>query len=238
VKKILMFFWALPLFAFGQSASFSDVSILSFGVAPLAITKAVPGPLSTYLSTYPNFIEFSRSNQSVKGSIGALGSFEMNMSANMDYASGTHRFYDNTKDAYWTALNINGYYLQYAPATTSSGDVWDIGGNQYGFHFSKDAAEFNGDIVPLRTGGSALGSPTKRMRQLYVDGVNTTVIGSVVINKAAGRINLAAGQTSITVTDSFATASAHIFANLANVDTTAKHAQVTPSDGYFTVSVN
>lgn len=94
------------------------------------------------------------------------------------------------------------------------------------------------NLIAIANGGSALGAPTNSFKQLYLDYTNTATVGAVTINKTAGRVNIAAGQTSIVVTNSFCTAAAHVFPNVANVDTTAKSAQITPGAGSFTVTLN
>lgn len=180
--------------------TFSDVAIYSHtATPPLYMLHSVPGPMARSLSSYSNYWEFERSGSAVKGSVGALGSFEMNLSTNMDYATGTHRFYDNTKDAYWLALGTHGFFLQYAPKTTAAGNVWDAGGNQYGFKITVDAAEFNGDVTPIASGAASLGSPAKRYRELYVQREIAGVIGTVTINAASGRAFIPVGQTSVVV---------------------------------------
>lgn len=219
----------------GTAALYSD----SATVPPLSVIRSVPGPLAKNLSTYPSFYEFSRSGSSEKGSIGALGSFEMNMSYNMDYTTGYHRFYDSTKAAYWLALNQSGFYLQYAPANTTGNDVWDASGNQYGFFFSVNAAQFNGNILPMRYATSNLGGPNNYgFVRLYIDSGTAPSAGNVTINKAAGRVFIGAGQQTLVLTDSYCTPNAHVFSNVSTADATASHAQVTPGAGACTVTLN
>jgi len=78
----------------------------------------------------PSVIEFPKTGFTMVGTVGALGSYEMNMSTNMDYTTspGTHRFYDNTKDATWLAIGDSFWQMQYAPASVAAGDVWNIAG--------------------------------------------------------------------------------------------------------------
>jgi len=145
-----------------KMTTFSDVAIYSHtATPPLYMLHSVPGPMVRSLSSYPNYWEFEKSGSAVKGSVGALGSFEMNLATNMDYADNTHRLYDKTQDAYWLALGTHGIFLQYAPATDTTGNVWDAGGNQYGFKITVDSAEFNGDVTPIVSGAAAIGSSAK-----------------------------------------------------------------------------
>jgi len=70
----------------------------------------------------PSVIEFPKTGFTMVGTVGALGSYEMNMSTNMDYTTspGTHRFYDNTKDATWLAIGDSFWQMQYAPASVAA----------------------------------------------------------------------------------------------------------------------
>lgn len=81
----------------------------------------------------PTFIEFLKSNgaggfRACRGTVGFLGSDEMNLSVNMDYTDGYHRYYDVTKNAIWSFLGNNatgnmGY--QWVPANNpNTSDIW------------------------------------------------------------------------------------------------------------------
>lgn len=99
-----------------------------------------------FLNNRPSFIEFKRTgNPGTVGnsvvSVGMLGQPEANLSFNMDYTDGTHRLYDNTKGATWLALGPNGSAIQYAPATTSTSDVWSIAGSPYAMYWSYTGTE-------------------------------------------------------------------------------------------------
>lgn len=216
----------------------SSVDVVAFERPPISLLRAKPGPVATSLSTYPNYIEFQRSGQSVKGSVGALGSFEMNLAVNMDYADGVHRLYEKTKSAYWLALNTQGLYLQYAPPMDTDGDVWDDSGRKYGFVLTMDEASFNGDIKPLVNGKTSLGSQGMSFKRLFIDSESSSNTGAVTINKSAGRIKFSAGQSSVVVTNSLSKASSHVFANVTTKGASAKSAQVTPAIGSFEVTLN
>lgn len=204
------------------------------GDLPLSVIRWTPGPLATYLSTFPAFLEFQRSGWGLaKGSMGALGSPEMNLSFNMDYTTGTHRLYDTSRAAHWLALSDAGLYLQYAPATQAPGNVWDLGGNQVAFAITMDAAAFSGDVVPLKRAGADLGARDRGFARLYVDGINTDIVGDVVLNRSAGRVNVPAGATTVRVVNSHAAAGAHVFVNAAGM-----FASALPADGVFTVQLH
>lgn len=66
----------------------------------------------------------------------------------------------------------------------------------------------------------------------------TNVGGNSVINKAAGRIKMAAATTSITVTSSYCFASSVVAVNLETADATATRFIVVPAAGSFTVTFN
>nr|WP_294974992.1 hypothetical protein [uncultured Pseudomonas sp.] len=162
--------------------NFTDIKIRSLsGETPLDTLRSTPGPLCVNLSTYPAYYEFSRSSQSAKGSVGALGSFEMNMSVNMDYADGIHRLYDKTKDAYWYALSTGGFFMQYAPATEYSGDVWDYGGKQYSLKINMQLAQFSGSLCPIYPGVASVGTAAAPYSALFLEkGEGKTLVRVVV----------------------------------------------------------
>lgn len=97
----------------------------------LTIVGGAQGPaVSINNAGQSNYIEFNRNGHTVRGAVGALGNFEMNLSYNMDYADGVHRYYDSSLNAFWFAMNTNGVYLQYAPSGLSP-DIWTNAGAKY-----------------------------------------------------------------------------------------------------------
>jgi len=78
----------------------------------------------------PSFVEFlkpigSGSISPIRGSAGFLGSYEMNQSVNMDYTTGSHKYYDTTTAAAWTYLGYaNGFGLQYVPANNPNSNIY------------------------------------------------------------------------------------------------------------------
>ena len=99
--------------------------------APLQLgaDKMLIGNTSSALNT-PSFIEFIKSTGSgtaatMRGSMGYLGASEMNQSVNMDYTTGTHKYYDPTKVAVWSYLgNTNGFGVQYVPANNPNSNIY------------------------------------------------------------------------------------------------------------------
>lgn len=88
----------------------------------------------------PPMLEFVRHFSSAeigRGSVGFLGSTEMNISVNMDYTTGSHRYYDSTKSAMWQywGNSTNSFGIQWTKAghindntmwTTYGKKVWDV----------------------------------------------------------------------------------------------------------------
>lgn len=74
------------------------------------------------------------------------------------------------------------------------------------------------------------------IRLSYTD--NSGMPGSTTINKTAGRVAIAAGQTSITVTNSCCFSTSIIDINVETVDATLTRANVTPGTGSFTITGN
>lgn len=70
----------------------------------------------------------------------------------------------------------------------------------------------------------------------YTD--TTITPGSVTINKPAGRVKLAAGQTSLVVTNSLVSATSIIKLQLENNDVTLTRAIPVPAGGSFTITGN
>lgn len=66
---------------------------------------------------------------------------------------------------------------------------------------------------PPTTGLTTLGSAGIGWKQLWLDYTNTATVGNVTINKASGRVNLAAAGTTLTLTNSMITAASHVFLN-------------------------
>lgn len=100
--------------------------------------------------TKPNFLEFYKDGFGERGSIGALGEFEMNVSYNMDYKTGVHKYYDSTKNAFWFALGDEGVALQYAPAGYAgpNPDIWYGTGMLYNWNtYSNGNSKFRNNIL-------------------------------------------------------------------------------------------
>ena len=90
---------------------------------------------------------------------------------------------------------------------------------------------------PTTNGAVALGQGSIGWKQLFVDYTNTGTVGAVTINKAAGRVNIAAAGTSVVVTNSLVTAASKVFAVVAQADATAYVRNVVPAAGSFTITL-
>lgn len=89
--------------------------------------------------------------------------------------------------------------------------------------------------VPGASGTVSLGSTTRAFKQVYVDYINTAVIGAVTMNKASGRVNIAASGTSVVVTNSLVGVNSRVFAQVATNDATARVTAVVSAAGSFTI---
>lgn len=131
---------------------------------------------------------------------------------------------------------------------TTTANVLTIGTVNAGTGIAREMRIRIGNFDYLRFGASSFssagngtidaGTATQGWKRFYVDYTNTATIGAVTINKAAGRVNIAAAATSVVVTNSFCTANAKVFCNIQTADTTAKTAQATSAAGSFTITLN
>lgn len=71
-------------------------------------------------------------------------------------------------------------------------------------------------FIPFVNGSVSLGFGGNAWQKLYLDYTNTATVGSVTINKSSGRVNLAAGGTQLTLTNSNITAASKVFLQAIN----------------------
>lgn len=92
-------------------------------------------------------------------------------------------------------------------------------------------------FAPGATGATNLGQSSLAWKQLFIDSTITAggATGDQTINKSAGSVNIAAGQSSITITCDKCTASSIVLAAIATNDATAIIKNVVPASGSFTV---
>ena len=67
-----------------------------------------------------------------------------------------------------------------------------------------------GNVVPHATGSYDLGTSTLAWRQLFLAYDNTATVGNVTSNVSSGRVNMAAGASTLTLTNSLITANSRI----------------------------
>ncbi len=90
----------------------------------------------------------------------------------------------------------------------------------------------DGEAEPSRLDGTF-----SQFKHFSLDETRTATVGAVTINKASGRINIAAGQTAVMVTNSLVAASSKVFACCSTVDATAYVKAVVPTAGSFTITL-
>lgn len=89
-----------------------------------------------------------------------------------------------------------------------------------------------GTLRTFNLGASGKGN----IGQVFVDYTNTSTVGAVTINKASGRVNIAASGTSVVVTNSLVTAASHVMAVMSTADSTGHVISVVPAAGSFTIN--
>jgi hypothetical protein len=96
-----------------------------------------------------------------------------------------------------------------------------------------------GNFFPIVTGVGRLGKASKGFGALTLDYTITATNGAVVMNKPSGRVNVAAGATSIVVTNSLVTANSIIQVTPAQADANNPLIRsVVAAGGSFTITVS
>jgi hypothetical protein len=98
---------------------------------------------------------------------------------------------------------------------------------------------FGGNATPFANAGSDLGSTSLRWKQLWLDATITAAGTTTVqtINKAAGAINIAAGESSKVVNDSLVSANSLIDVMARTNDATCSVKNYVPTAGSFTINM-
>lgn len=120
--------------------------------------------------------------------------------------------------------------------STSSGLHWSSGILSYSYFGGDVVTLGNGAVYPSNDAGADLGTASKHWSKLYVDYTNTATVGAVTINKAAGRVRIAAAGSSVVVTNSIVTAASHVFVETSTNDATCSDKNVVPAAGSFTIT--
>jgi hypothetical protein len=115
-----------------------------------------------------------------------------------------------------TIDNFYAYLVEaFNPATFPTGTITNIWG------FYQKGSE------PNRFGGKIVFAATF-----------AATAGNVTINQPAGSVNIAAGQTTVVVTNNMVTANSIVMVQLGTVDNTAKSAVAVEANGAFTITLN
>lgn len=217
-------------YVFGAS---SDTNISRTGAGALAFGNGTAGNASGTL-TFAGF--------DVKAPSGAFGGIGGFWSA---YSNGGYTAYVDNSGAQTTRG-----FVGFGPTLFTGGSPSDFGFRSSGdllfassggtteLRISTGVATFTGSIAGATNGASDLGTSSIGFKRLYLDYTNTATIGAVTINKAAGRVNIAAAATSIVVTNSLVTAASKVDAWPAAADAnTPRLTSCVPGAGTFTITV-
>lgn len=149
---------------------------------------------------------------------------------------------DTTSGASFTQINDNGTVVIDSDVATGTYPLTAKYNNivQGRITYQGDY-EASRDVLAARnvspsTVTSTLGSASQLWAKLYVDYTNTATVGAVTINKAAGRVRIAAAGSSVVVTNSVVTAASHVFAMTSTNDATCSIKNVVPAAGSFTLT--
>lgn len=172
------------------SASSGNISIDATGNVNVGGNKVIL--LSPTVSNNPPMTEFRRIQAGTeigRGSIGYLGSSEMNISNNMDYTNGSHKYYNPSQSAMWMFMGnvTNQFGMQWTKAGHPNDDtMWTTYGRVV---WQVDVLpDFNGEAV---TYGSRM-----RAQQLYlIDGNATGSAGTFVLS--SGILTIAGAATTL-----------------------------------------
>ena len=169
-------------------------------------------------------------------------------------ASGASALYSNTTGNYNTASGYQAGYnggvaLQTLSTCTFIGyqansSVDGISnatalGNGAQVTASNEIALGDASVTAIFAGGdnvATLGKSAKGYKGLYLGYTNTATVGAVTINKASGRVNIAAAGTAVVVTNSLVTAASHVMVVASTNDATARVTSVVPAAGSFTIN--
>ena len=93
-----------------------------------------------------------------------------------------------------------------------------------------------GNARPAVNGVPSLGEAALGFKELFLDYTNTATVGNVTLNKASGRVNVAAAASNVVVACNLVTANSRVMAWAAQADVTGRVTSVVPTAGNFTVN--
>lgn len=134
-------------------------------------------------------------------------------------------------------IKWNGNLLQIGPEAAGTGTLRSL--EITGTFFTSGVSITGANVNPRSGAGTtSLGTGGNGFAKLYIDYTNTATVGAVTINKAAGRVNLAAAAATMVVTDSLITAASHCFLNADSApgNVVAVMLQAIPTAGSFTIN--
>lgn len=151
----------------------------------------------------PPFFEFVRNQGGVevgRGSVGYLGSTEMNLSVNMDYTLGSHRYYDASKNAIWMYMSnvANGFGIQWTKSgNPNDATMWTTYGR---VPFSVDVIPSTAAITNANTQGlgqAVRGGSKVTLQQIAMIDDNYTSSDALI--KLSSQIMSITGPASVSV---------------------------------------
>lgn len=210
--------------ASGAAALLMDLQI--GGVSQFKVDKAGVGTFAGALSTGGAITtSFNVSGNSWLGSTlvrsGATSGFQWNGRSFMASPADGQITFSNGALTDFTRLNLGG--------TTSSFPSIKRNGTAINFRLADDSADADITLKGFTATGKGIFDAT-------MTAGGTT--GNQTINKPAGSVNIAAAGTTVTVTNSFVTASSIIHCVVMTNDTTALIKNVVPSSGSFVITMN
>jgi hypothetical protein len=120
--------------------------------------------------------------------------------------------------------------------TNAAGATWFVGpgagsGNRGDFNFYETVSAINALVISKGTGNVTINGGLNLLKTITAGGTT----GAQTINKTSGRVNFAAGATSLVVTNSLAATTSIIHCTVATNDATMKSAACVAASGSFTI---
>lgn len=141
------------------------------------------------------------------------------------------------------SLSKAGYFI--TPSTVDAGNFKNWRDGVFSWTNANAAAgtddtslsRISAGVVGVGTGAAGSFAGSIKFTGFLPDFTNTSTVGAVTINKAAGKCIVALGATSVVVTNSLVTAASQVICTVASNDATATLKNVVPAAGSFTVTV-
>lgn len=218
---------------------------LTFAIAQVTTNPSVSGVLTQTFASVIAALGYTPVNKAgdsmtgpltqANGSAAAPSYSFSNAASSGFYSAGTYTILISAAGTSTLALNYdsNAEYKM-----MNSGVVaWSSAANITGSPDSS-ISRISAGVLGIGNGTQGDFSGSVKMTKLYVDYTNTGTVGAVVINKATGRVNLAAAGTSLVVTDSLVTAASHCFLNADSApgNVVAVQFYAIPAAGSFSVN--